>query len=292
MGEHGDVMYNDTLKGGAFLEFLRERLYLMHKLLSPQGSLYLHIDYKIGHYVKIILDEIFGMDNFRADLSRIKCNPKNFKRNNFGNIKDLILFYTKTDTYIWNEQRGKFSESQIEKLYPKIDDRGNRYTTVPIHAPGATKDGVTGRPWRDILPPEGRHWRYPPQELEKLDQSGRIEWSKNGNPRLKQFAKDAVANGFKFQDILEYKDPFNPKYPTEKNLDLLRMLIRTSSNPNSIILDSFAGSGTTLIAAVQEGRKFIGIDESEHAIRIITDRLQAQTYRDWQLIGNPVVSCK
>jgi adenine-specific DNA-methyltransferase len=91
----GQTAYADTLKGNDFIEFLRQRVVLIHELLSEQGSLYLHIDYKIGHYVKIMLDEIFGIDNFRNDITRIKCNPKNFDRLGYGNVKDMILFYTK-----------------------------------------------------------------------------------------------------------------------------------------------------------------------------------------------------
>ena len=88
----GKVAYSDTLKEEKFIEFIRERAYLLRELLSDEGSFYLHIDYKIGHYVKIILDEVFGEKNFRNDICRIKCNPKNFKRKGYGNIKDLVLF--------------------------------------------------------------------------------------------------------------------------------------------------------------------------------------------------------
>ena len=116
------IAYTDTLLGEEFLEFLRERLILARELLSDKGSIYLHIDYKIGHYVKIIMDEIFGIKNFKNDITRIKCNPKNFSRKAYGNIKDLILFYSKTDTPIWNEPFMQYSEEDIAKLYKKIKD--------------------------------------------------------------------------------------------------------------------------------------------------------------------------
>ena len=92
--KNGDIAYSDTLKGTNFIEFLRERLILIRKLLSERGSIYLHIDYKIGHYVKVMMDEVFGIENFRNDITRVKCNPKNFDRVGYGNIKDLILFYS------------------------------------------------------------------------------------------------------------------------------------------------------------------------------------------------------
>ena len=157
---------------------MRERLILARELLSERGSIYLHIDYKIGHYVKIIMDEIFGTKNFRNDITRIKCNPKNFSRKAYGNIKDLILFYSKASNPIWNEPFIPFSDEDKTRLYKKIDEQGKFYTTVPLHAPGETKDGVTGGTFRGMLPPKGRHWRTSPAELEKLDEQGLIEWSK------------------------------------------------------------------------------------------------------------------
>ena len=111
----GDVAYSDVLKGKEFIEYLRQRLLLLRELLSEQGSIYLHIDYKIGHYVKVMMDEVFGMENFRNDITRIKCNPKNFERIGYGNIKDLILFYTKSSSPVWHEPREKYSPSEREK---------------------------------------------------------------------------------------------------------------------------------------------------------------------------------
>ena len=267
------IAYTDTLVGAEFIEFLRERLILARELLSDKGSIYLHIDYKIGHYVKIIMDEIFGIKNFKNDITRIKCNPKNFSRKAYGNIKDLILFYSKTDTPIWNEPFVQYSEEDIAKLYKKIDKDGRAYTTVPLHAPGETKDGVTGGEFKGIKPPKGRHWRTSPAELEKLDEQGLIEWSANGVPRRKIFAEEQ--KGKRMQDIWDFKDYQYPVYPTEKNLDLLKHIVHTSSNEDSIVLDFFCGSGTTLCAAQELGRKWIGIDQSEKALKVAKKRLSS-----------------
>lgn len=179
----GDVAYSDTLVGDDFLDFIRQRLLLLKELMSDQGSIYLHIDYKIGHYVKIVMDEVFGIENFRNDITRIKCNPKNFNRLGYGNIKDLILFYTKSNNPIWNEPREKYTEKDFEKLFPKINKQGRRYTTVPIHAPGETENGKSNQPFKGILPPKGRHWRTDVETLEQWDKEGLIEWSSTGNPR-------------------------------------------------------------------------------------------------------------
>lgn len=268
-----DVAYNDDLSGAEFIEFLRERLIVARELLSERGSIYLHIDYKIGHYVKVMMDEVFGINNFRNDITRIKCNPKNFGRSAYGNIKDLILFYSKSNKPIWNNPVISYTSSDLERLYKKIDDKGRRYTTVPLHAPGETKNGETAKSFNGLLPPRGRHWRCSPAELEELDKQGLIEWSKNGVPRRIIYADEK--EGKKMQDIWEFKDPQYPLYPTEKNLDLLKTIILASSNPDSVVLDFFCGSGTTLIAAEELGRKWIGIDSSYFAIETVKKRLNS-----------------
>ena len=269
---NGTIAYKDKLTGAEFIEFLLERLVLLKLLLSDKGSIYLHTDYKIGHYVKIIMDEIFGLENYRNDIGRIKCNPKNFNRKGYGNIKDLILFYSKTDNFIWNEPKIQYTDEDRTKLFSKIDKDGRYYTTIPLHAPGETQNGNTSKPFKGIYPPKGRHWRTNIKILEKWDAEGIIEWSETGNPRKKIFFEEQ--EGKRIQDIWEFKDPQYPVYPTEKNSDLLDIIIKTSSNESSIVLDCFCGSGTTLKAAHKNGRAWIGIDQSSEAIRITEDKLK------------------
>ncbi len=285
---NGTIAYTDTLKGFEFIEFIRERLVLLKMLLSDNGSIYLHIDYKIGHYVKIVMDEIFGIDNFRNDITRIKCNPKNFARKGYGNMKDLILFYSKSDNLIWNEPKIPYTEDDKLKLFPKIE-KGRRYTTIPLHAPGETQNGKTSQSFRGISPPQGRHWRSEVSVLEQWDNNGLIEWSEKGNPRKKIYLDEQ--EGKRMQDIWEFKDPQYPVYPTEKNANMLDIIIKTSSNQNSIILDCFAGSGTTLKAAQTNGRQWIGIDQSDEAIKAIKTKLDTVenslfiTKADYQILS-------
>ena len=217
------------------------------------------------------MDEIFGMENFRNDITRIKCNPKNFQRKAYGNIKDMILFYSKTKNIIWNEPKLPFSEQDKEKLFKKEDKNGRAYTTIPLHAPGETKNGATSGLFKELKPPKGRHWRCSPKELEELDKAGLIEWSSKGNPRKIIYADER--DGKKMQYIWEYKDYQYPNYPTEKNIELLKSIISASSNTESIVLDFFCGSGTTLVAAQELNRNWIGIDQSEQAITIAKKRL-------------------
>ncbi len=264
----GKVAYTDNILGREFVEFIRERLILIRELLSDEGSIYLHTDYKIGHYLKVMMDEVFGIENFRNDITRVKCNPKNFKRIGYGNIKDMILFYTKTDSPIWNEPTEQYSERDERRLFAKIDKNGRRYTTVPIHAPG---ESLSPKPFKGMMPPEGRHWRTDVAILEEWDRQGLIEWSATGNPRKIIYADEK--EGKRVQDIWQFKDPQYPVYPTEKNAEMLDMIVRTSSNRESIVLDCFCGSGTTLKAAAMNGRVWIGIDSSDVAINAVRGKL-------------------
>lgn len=155
------------------------------------------------------------------------------------------------------------------------EETGRRYKKVPIHAPG-TRNGATGQPWRDMMPPPGKHWQYTPDKLEQMDARGEIYWSPTGNPRRKIYFDQSP--GKPAQDIwLDFKDAHNQNikitgYPTEKNPDLLRRIIQASSNPGDIVLDCFAGSGTTLAVADELERRWLGIDNSLAAIETIIKR--------------------
>jgi len=268
VGTSGRSAYSDLFTRDSYLEFLKDRLVLLRELLSDQGSIYVHSDCKIGHYVKVLMDEIFGSRFFRNEITRIKCNPKNFKRIGYGNVKDMILFYSKSDSPIWNEPYEPYSEDDLLVLFPKIDSSGRRYTTVPLHAPG---ENATERRFNGMLPPKGRHWRVAVESLEDLDCAGRIEWSSSGNPRKIIYPEDK--EGKRVQDIWRYKDLKSSEYPTQKNLEMLHRIIKTSSHKESIVLDCFCGSGTTLVASSALERKFIGIDSSPDAIEVCRGRL-------------------
>ncbi|GAB6960593.1 hypothetical protein JCM15754A_19280 [Prevotella aurantiaca JCM 15754] len=265
--QRGEVAYSDKLTGKEFVEYIKKRVILMHELLSDKGSFYIHTDYKIGHYVKVMLDEVFGIENFRNDITRIKCNPKNFNKIGYGNIKDMILFYSKGQNPIWNEPRTTYTDEDINRLFKK-NKNGRPYTTVPIHAPGET---LNPQKFKGMLPPVGRHWRTDVETLNQWDKEGLIEWSANGVPRKIVYADER--KGKRVQDIWEYKDPQYPIYPTEKNIDFIKMIVETSSNKDSIVLDPFCGSGTTLQAATSLSRKWIGIDQSDLAIKTTKDRM-------------------
>jgi adenine-specific DNA-methyltransferase len=270
--------YHDLLSGAAFVEFLRERLALLRELLSDRGSIYVHLDENMAFPMKIVMDEVFGMENFRNFITRKKCNTKNYTRRTYGNISDYILFYSKTDSYIWNRPVIAWSEDKAKKEYTYTEaTTGRRFKKVPVHAPGV-RNGATGKPWHGLLPPPGKHWQFPPSVLEEMDRRGEIFWSSNGNPRRKIYLD--ASDGIPVQDIwLDFKDAHNQNieitgYPTEKNIEMLEQIINASSQPGDLVLDCFAGSGTTLVAAGNLGRRWIGIDNSSEAINAIVNRLR------------------
>lgn len=270
--------YEDLQTGGRYIEFLRTRLIMLRELLSEQGSIYVHLDKNMIFHIKIVMDEVFGSANFRAFITRRKSNPKNYTRNTYGNVSDYILFYTKSDNYIWNRSYRAWAPDRAEQEYPYVEENtGRRFKKVPIHAPGE-RNGDTGKPWRGMNPPRGKHWQYRRSTLDEMDARGEIYWSQNGNPRRKVYFDES--KGVPVQDIwMDVKDPHNQNiritgYPTEKPFQLLERIICASSNADSLVLDCFSGSGTTLDVASTTGRRWIGIDKSAEAIQTTLRRFR------------------
>jgi adenine-specific DNA-methyltransferase len=268
--------YRDQLGDAAYIEFMRRRLILMRELLTDDGSIYVHIGYQMVSHLKVIMDEIFGKKNFRNIIARRKCSSKNFTKHQYSNLNDFVLFYSKSAAYKWNQPGERPDEDWIEKEYSKIDGRG-RYKLVPVHAPG-TRRGETGESWRGMLPPPGKHWQYIPAKLDELDKAGEIHWSRNGNPRRKVYlTQDKLVP---YTDYWEnFRDAHHQSiaitgYPTEKNLAMLRMIVSASSDAGDLVLDPFCGSGTTMHAANDLGRSWIGIDQSFTAIKTAIQRLR------------------
>ncbi|WP_027487383.1 site-specific DNA-methyltransferase [Allorhizobium undicola] len=269
--------YNDRMGQAAYIEFMRRRLILMRECMTDDGSIYVHIGHQMVAHLKILMDEIFGADKFRNIITRRKCSSKNFTSKQYANLNDFVLFYTKSRNYKWNQPGVDAEDDWVLKEYPHVDELGRRYKLVPIHAPG-TRNGETGMPWRDMMPPPGKHWQYAPSKLEELDRVGNIYWSKNGNPRRKVYwtseKKRALTD---YWD--QYRDAHHQSiqisgYPTEKNLDMLKMIVGASSEKDDLVIDPFCGSGTTLQAARDLHRRFIGIDASFTAAKATLRRMR------------------
>ncbi|NER28935.1 MAG: site-specific DNA-methyltransferase [Symploca sp. SIO1C4] len=304
-----DHAYKDTMRQATYLEFMRRRLILMRECMTDTGSIYVHIGHQMLAHLKVLMDEIFGSNNFRNLITRRKCSSKNFTRKQYANINDYILFYSKNNSYTWNQPGVKPEQEWIEKEYPKVDELGRRFKLVPIHAPG-TRNGETGQPWRGMVPPPGKHWQYVPSKLDKLDKQGDIHWSRNGNPRRKVYwsadKKTALTDYWE-----QYRDAHHQSikitgYPTEKNLEMIKMIVGASSKPNDLVIDPFCGSGTTMQAARDLGRRYIGVDASfsaakatlqrmRHGLKLMGDYVSGKSKQAKQLVlsdvGKTINSC-
>ncbi|MBC6406312.1 MAG: site-specific DNA-methyltransferase [Rhodospirillales bacterium] len=269
--------YKDSMGRAAYIEFMRRRLILMRETMAGDGSIYVHIGHRMLGHLKVVMDEVFGPDNFRNLITRRKCSSKNFTSNQYANINDYILFYTKTKSYKWNKPGVEPEQDWIDREYPKFDNFGRRYKLVPIHAPG-TRNGETGQPWRGMMPPPGKHWQYAPAKLDTLDSQGDIHWSRNGNPRRKVYwSSDKKTALTDYWD--RYRDAHHQTikitgYPTEKNLAMVKMIVGASSDEGDLVVDPFCGSGTTLHAARDLGRRYLGIDASFSAAKATIQRMR------------------
>jgi adenine-specific DNA-methyltransferase len=264
--------YRDTWGRGldSYLLWFYETVVLLRELLAEDGSVFVHLDWHLGHYARCILDEVFGADCFRNEIIREKTNPKNYTKWGFGNIHDTIFFYSRSEEFKWKKTYAERDEQKIDIDFPLKDKSDRQYKTAPLHAAGVRK-GETGKPWRGLMPPQGNHWRYVHETLDRLDKEGRIEWSSTGNPREKIYADESP--GLFLQDIwLGVKDP-KEEYPSAKNPEIIERILKACSDEADFVLDCFIGSGTTAAVAQRLNRRWIACDLSRFAIHTTRKRL-------------------
>ena len=275
----------------AYLVMMTARLVELHRVLKPTGSLYLHCDPTASHYLKIILDTIFGPEQFLNEIAWKRTGAHNSAKR-YGPIHDIIFYYAKSGKYTWYQQH-QAQDEYIAERYTYIDDQGRHFYPVSLIAAGR-RNGSSGRPWRGIdVASTENHWRYTIEKLEELDARGDIYWpAKGGKPRLKMYADNA--KGAAVQDWWDDIAPLNSQaaerlgYPTQKPLALLERIIQASSNPGDIILDPFCGCGTAVAAAEKLGRRWLGIDITHLAISVMKSRmLEMFPGIAFQTIGEP-----
>ncbi|MFZ0034442.1 MAG: DNA methyltransferase [Sedimentisphaerales bacterium] len=260
----------------AYIDFMRPRCVELHRVLKKTGSFYYHCDWHASHYVKIMLDQIFGQNQFQNEI----VWRRHFSHNDpkkYGCVHDVIFYYVVGKTYTWNQQFVPHAESYIKSHYSNMDKDGRAYQLVSCSAPGegpARKFGDKGI----IEPPVGRHWSWTQEAVDELIAKGRIAFTKTGMPRLIQYLDEM--KGVPLQDSWDDIPPVNSQaieslgYPTQKPIPLLERIINSSSNKNDIVLDAFCGCGTALVAAENLGRQWIGIDISPTACRVMAKRLR------------------
>jgi DNA modification methylase len=266
---------NDML---AYLSMMAPRLIELRRVLKPNGSLYLHCDPTASHYLKLLLDAVYGPGNFRNEIVWKRTSAHSSAKR-YGPVHDTLLFYSKTDSYMWNPEYQSYDQSYLNEFYTHVDKDGRRWRRSDLTGAG-TRNGATGEPWRGLdVTAKGRHWAYPPATLEKMDAAGKIHWpaKQGGMPMLKRYADEQ--KGVPLQDIWTDLKPLHnlaaerEGYPTQKPEALLERIIRASCPEGGTVLDPFCGCGTTVAAAQNLGRNWIGIDITYRAITIIRDRL-------------------
>lgn len=274
------VSFDDKWEGGMteYLDFMEKILEQCHRILAKNGTIYLHCDWHASHYLKVKLDSIFGYDNFQNEIVWKRHNSHNDTKQGsriFGRIHDTILYYSKGDKPTWNPIYQKYSEEYVNKAYRHVEkETGRRYAHGDLGGPGGA---AKGDPYYKFLGFK-RYWRYSKQNMMDLYKKGIIVQTKPGNiPVLKRYLDEM--NGVPLQDVWDDITPVqlskkeSAGYPTQKPIKLLERIIHISSNEGDIVLDPFCGSGTTLVAAHNLGRKWIGIDISETACTIARKRL-------------------
>ena len=273
----------------AYLAMMTVRLIELHRVLKDTGSLYLHCDPTASHYLKIILDSIFGPLNFRSEITWKRQTAHSDTTTKFATVNDCILFFAKTKNTKFNVIRAPLDEAYIEKFYKHTDSNGRRYQLDNIAAPeGGGMSAIrkdTGKPngwyvWKGFDPPP-RGWRYSPETMAKLDMEDRLYYpsDKSQRIRLKRYLDEnegqVVSNVWTDIPPLSGAAREALGYPTQKPLALLERIIAASSNLGDVVLDPFCGCGTTVHAAQKLGRQWIGIDITHLAIALIEHRLKA-----------------
>jgi DNA modification methylase len=265
----------------AYIEFMRPRCVELRRVLKATGSFYYHCDWHADGYIRVMLDQIFGDKQFNTQIIWRRTAAKSQSFKTFPNNHDSIFFYTKSDDFIFNRLFTPHSPERIKQHYNNIEpDTGRRYSLDNLTAEG-TRNGSSGMPWRGIdIASKGNHWKYTIENLELLDAAGKIYWPAKvgGMPRLKRYLdeQEGVAVDSVWADI----PPLNSQakealgYPTQKPLPLLERIIKASSNPDDVVLDAFCGCGTALVAAQKLDRRWIGIDVSPTACRVMARRLE------------------
>jgi len=278
----------------AYLVMMAARLVELHRVLKPTGSLYLHCDPTASHYLKIVLDSIFGTENFLNEITWKRTSSHNDSKRNFSNVNDILLFYGKTNSYLFNPQHSPYTKEYIEKNFRYIDETGRRYSSdnlrSPNPRPNLTYDYKGYKPH-----PNG--WTVSNERMQELDQQGRLIFPSDlsGRIRIKKYLDEmpGVVIGNNWDDISPVSSQAAERlgYPTQKPLALLERIISASSNEGDVVLDPFCGCGTTIAAAQKLNRKWIGIDVTHLSIALQKYRLRAafnlNEKKDYQVIGEP-----
>jgi DNA modification methylase len=263
----------------AYIDFMRPRCVQLHRVLKKTGSFYYHCDWHASHYVKVMLDQIFGETSFQNEIIWKRSSAHSDTKQGmarYGRVTDSIFFYAPGKTWAWNPLHQAYDKNYLSGSYGNVDPDGRRWKSTDLTA--SKPGGDTSYSWKGFKPPKGRYWAYSRRNMEKFEREGKLYYSTNSVPRLKQYLDEMP--GVALQNLWIDIPPISSQsaerlgYPTQKPLALLNRIIRASSNPNDIVLDAFCGCGTALVAAENLDRQWIGIDISPTACRVMAKRLR------------------
>ncbi|RFU13452.1 site-specific DNA-methyltransferase [Rhodobacteraceae bacterium W635] len=261
----------------AYLTMMAVRLLELHRVLKPTGSLYLHCDPTASHYLKILLDAIFGARNFRTEIVWKRTSAHNDARRNYADLSDIIYFYTVSDKYSFSPQYRPYDEAYAEKNFRFTDPDGRRYSSADLRSP-SPRPNLT-YDYKGFKPhPNG--WTVSRERMEQLDADNRLIFPSkpDGRIRVKKYLDEMPGQGVGniWDDIGPLSSQAQERlgYPTQKPVALLERIVAASSNPGDVVLDPFCGCGTTVHAAEKLGRNWIGIDVTHLAIGLIEKRLR------------------
>ena len=272
------TQYTDIWANDNYLQFMYERLILMRELLTDNGSIYLHCDCRMNSYLRLAMDEVFGRNFFVNEIIWKKIRSSKGQANGFGNVHDTIYFFSKSANYLHNKQYTSHDPKRLDSHYNLIDEEtGQRYQLADFTQKGAGEPRYFGD--RGLMaPPPGKHWIWSQDRINEALEKGLIVFTQSGKPRVKRFLDES--KGKPVEDIWIDIFPINSQanesigYPTQKPEALLERIIEASSNKNSIVLDCFAGSGTTAAVAEKLGRRWIAADLNKGAIQTTMKRIQ------------------
>lgn len=262
----------------AYLAMMSARLLELHRVLKPTGSLYLHCDPTASHYLKVMLDAIFGIEMYRNEIIWKRYGAHNDVgqgSKHYGRIHDTLLFYSKSEQRKWNQLFVSLDDDYVASTYNKIDEvTGKRFTTTPLTGPGGEEKGNPVFEWNGHT----RAWRYNKQTMQRLHDEGRLYYSKTGYVRQKLYLDES--KGVPVQSIwsdipaLVGSNRERLGYPTQKPVALLERIVSASTSEGDVVLDPFCGCGTSIHAAQKLNRQWIGIDITHLAISLIERRLR------------------
>ncbi len=270
-GTQEQKAYQDKIAGATFIEFVRKRLILLRELMSVDGTLYVHLDTRKGHYLKAILDEVFGESNFRNEIIW-KRSAAHSDSATFATIHDSIFMYTRSSDFLFDPQYQPYEDDYVDERYKHQDPNGKKFMDDNLTATGLRGGGYEYE-WKGIR----RVWRCPIETMRKYEKEKRLYYTRNGVPRIKRYLDEMP--GLVMQDVWLKVFPVNSQadervdYPTQKPEALLDVLVRASTKPGDLVIDAFAGSGTTGAIAEKLGRRWIMIDCGKLAIYTMQKRM-------------------